>query len=412
MDDQGQLWTPVKDPLQRPTMTEILSREWNGRRAVGTFSGCGGSSLGLRMAGWKVPYAVEFIPEAAKTYSTNFTDTYVNRHDIRSIEGDDILMHLNIERGDLDLLEGSPPCSSFSVAGTREKDWGKVKKYSDSAQQTDDLFWEWARLVEELRPKTILAENVPGMLMGRALEEYTQKILALLSDQGYIVNMKVMNSVNFGVPQERRRVIFIGIRRDLSKQMLEFPQPTCHEPYTVREALDTVTNDDPEHIEDSSMEGYAVGRTWHEIIEAKQTGRIPKFDICERCEEPLVDHPQREHSETSGKVTKAQCHDGEPAVITKEYFMLVVPDPDKPCPTVTATMAQAGAASVTHPTECRKFTPAELLAISGFPPDFQLTGSRQQQCERIGRTVTPPLYEAVGKSIAQQLTEAEEMNHA
>ncbi len=100
-----------------------------------------------------------------------------------------------------------------------------------------------------------------------------------------------------------------------------------------------------------------------------------------------------------GAILKADCLDGEKATILKDYFSLVVPDPDKPCPTVTATGSQAGAASVTHPTECRKMTPNEVKAVSGFPPDFKLTGTREQRYERIGRAVPPPLYEALAKAL-------------
>jgi DNA (cytosine-5)-methyltransferase 1 len=102
-------------------------------------------------------------------------------------------------------------------------------------------------------------------------------------------------------------------------------------------------------------------------------------------------------------VTKAECGDGERAVITKDYFSLVVPDADRPCPTITATGASAGAASVTHPWECRKLTPSEALSVSGFPRGFRLVGSREERYERVGRAVMPPLYEAVGQTIAEAL---------
>jgi DNA (cytosine-5)-methyltransferase 1 len=85
------------------------------------------------------------------------------------------------------------------------------------------------------------------------------------------------------------------------------------------------------------------------------------------------------------------------------YFLLTVPELDKPSPTLSATAAQVGAASLCHPTECRKLTPAEAKAISGFPADFILTGTAAQRVERMGRAVTPPLYAAVGSHLARYL---------
>ena len=154
------------------------------------------------------------------------------------------------------------------------------------------------------------------------------------------------------------------------------------------------------------MEGLAVGRTWHALREAQERGELDTMKIpCQRCGDPLPVHEVLKTSE-AGLVLKARCADGEAAVIIKNYFMLIVPELGEPCATVTATGALRGAASVTHPTECRKMTPAELLSVCGFPADFQLVGTREQRCERMGRAVTPPLYEAVGKRMAEYLCAA------
>jgi DNA (cytosine-5)-methyltransferase 1 len=406
MSDALSLFEAEVGDYVRPSMEEIRGREKNGLRAVGSFSGCGGSSLGLRMAGWTVDYAIEFIEAAADTYEANAPGTFVDRRDIRKVQPEEILSRIGLERGELDLFEGSPPCASFSAAGQREKGWGKEKKYSDSRQRTDDLFWEWSRILEGLYPRAFIAENVPGMLAGNALEEYAWKIIKDLKDLGYSVEAKVMDSQHFGVPQERKRLIFIGVRRDVlgfgeeSDYFPRFPAPTVEAPFTLKQALDAVPGLDPGHVADSSMEGKAVGRTWHAVQEARAAGK--KFDQfrvpCRRCG---VEFGRHQGAGKAGE--KVRCADGEIAEVVKDYFMLTVPELDEPCPTVTATGAQVGAASVVHPTECRKFTPAELLSICGFPADFKLTGTREQQCERMGRTVTPPLYEALGERIASWL---------
>jgi DNA (cytosine-5)-methyltransferase 1 len=393
--------------LERLTMADVEARTKNGLVAVGSFSGCGGSSLGLRLAGWSVPYAIEFIPEAAKTYQANAPTTFVDTRDIRKVDPEDVLRRLGLERGDLDLFEGSPPCASFSSAGKREKGWGEEKSYSDGEKQrTDDLFFEWMRILDGLYPRAFLAENVPGMMMGRALEEYTHKIIAELSELGYHVRAKVLNACWYGTPQLRERLIFVGLRRDVADYPFDFPAPTVDPPYTLRDALATVGELDPADVAAASMEKYAVGRAWKKITDARAEGREVRFETlpCERCGEPLVARTHEILKTTgNGVVTKATCADGAPAEIAKEYFMLVVPELDRPCPTVTATSAQTGAASVCHPTECRKFVQAELRAICGFPTDFALTGTREQQVERMGRAVPPPMYEVVGRAIAERL---------
>jgi DNA (cytosine-5)-methyltransferase 1 len=402
---------------ERMTMEEVRAVPLNGLVAVGSFSGCGGSSTGLKMAGYSIPYVIEFVDAAADTYEANWPETFVDRRDIRVIQPEEILEKIGLERGELDLYEGSPPCASFSAAGMRERGWGTEKKYSDVRQQTDDLFDHYVRMVEGLRPRAFIAENVPGMEMGDA-KAYMHKAGLGFRELGYRVDARVVSAVGFGVPQDRRRLIFIGVRED------EGPEPVVPVTSTdarpvLRDALESVDPDDPDHapfLAGSSMEKYAVGRSWH----AARDGGTAR-EVCARCGGFLGQHEARE--EFVGAVKKQApgeapdglfamepeggrrreyfvCADGERAVEVKDYFLLVVPDAGKPSPTITATGAQAGAASVTHPTECRKFTPAECKAISGFPSDYVLTGTREQRYERIGRAVVPPMYKAMGEYVA------------
>lgn len=422
-EEAGTYERPARPPYKVPLVREIHDLLWNGLVSVSSFSGCGGSGTGFRMAGWRVPYAIEFIPAAADSYAAN-SSAFVDRRDIREIKGSEILERLGIRRGELDCYEGSAPCASFSSAGSGQKDWGKTKRYSDSAQRTDDLFFEFCRLLDELHPRSFVAENVPGLIRGAALEEYAHRITQLMGELGYRVRAQIMNAANYGVPQTRRRLIFIGIRADLGIEPT-FPEPSTPEAYTVRDALEAVEEDYPEDIAESSMEGKAVGRTWYQLKAAQDGGYEVDFTTlpCERCGKPLTDHrlpvasgdtltwvplyemtaDQQRSSPgitSAGAITKAICDDGERAILTKSYFLEVLPDLDKPCPTITATGSQVGAASVVHPLECRKFTPAELRAICGFPSDFTVVGTRDQRYERYGRAVPPPLYAAVAGHLA------------
>jgi DNA (cytosine-5)-methyltransferase 1 len=176
--------TEAKPPYRVPSMGEIAALPWNGLTVASTFSGCGGSSLGYRMAGFRVLYANEFVAAARDTYAANAAPyTVLDPRDIRTLQPADVLAALQLPAGELDVLDGSPPCASFSTAGKRQKDWGKVKTYSETAQRTDDLFFEFARILRGVQPRVFIAENVSGLVKGVA-KGYFLDIL-WKAEQGY-----------------------------------------------------------------------------------------------------------------------------------------------------------------------------------------------------------------------------------
>ena len=223
-----------KFPYRVPSMAEIAAVPDNGLRVVSTFSGCGGSCLGYRMAGYRVLWASEFIPAAAEVYRANHPTTPLDTRDIRKVQPAEILAATGLKVGEVDVVEGSPPCASFSTAGKREKHWGKAKPYSDTVQRVDDLFFEYIRLIEGLQPKVFVAENVSGLVKGVA-KGYFLEILARLKACGYRVGVKVLDAQWLGVPQARQRTIFIGVREDLGKDPV-FPKPLPYR-HSLREAL-------------------------------------------------------------------------------------------------------------------------------------------------------------------------------
>ena len=229
----------MKPPYKVPTMSEIRSLPWNGFNAISTFSGGGGSSTGYRMAGFKVLWANEFIDAARDTYRANMAPhTILDGRDIRQVTASEILTAIKMTPGDLDLFDGSPPCSSFSTAGKRQAGWGQVKKYSDKAQRTDDLFFEYIRLLRDLKPKTFVAENVSGLIKGSA-KGYFIEIMRELKASGYRVKCKILDAQWLGVPQARQRTIFVGVREDLGLDPVH-PEPLSYR-YTVADANPHVT---------------------------------------------------------------------------------------------------------------------------------------------------------------------------
>src|SRR4051812_19979372 len=243
-----------KPPYRVPSMAEVRAVPGNGLTAASTFSGCGGSSLGYRMAGFRVAWASEFVEAARDTYRAN-SDTVVDGRDIRDLTAGDVLAGAGVGYGELDLLDGSPPCASFSTAGSRHKAWGQTKKYSDTSQRTDDLFFEYARLIDGVAPRVFVAENVSGLVKGSA-KGYFKDILAALQacGDGYRVSARVLNAAWLGVPQARQRLFFVGVRRDLERPPVH-PAPLPYQ-YSVRDALPWITR---QMRTDGGGDGWATG---------------------------------------------------------------------------------------------------------------------------------------------------------
>ena len=170
---------------------------------ISTFAGCGGSSLGYQMAGFRELLAVEWDDNAVETFRLNFPDVLVYHGDIAKLTGDECMRLAGIEKGALDVLDGSPPCQGFSTAGKR--------KFDDPR---NSLFKEYARLLSELQPRCFVMENVTGMVKGAMKQAYLT-IIKTLRECGYKAKGEVLNAMYFNVPQSRERVIIIGIREDL-----------------------------------------------------------------------------------------------------------------------------------------------------------------------------------------------------
>lgn len=221
--------------LEMPTMKEIEKIPHNGYYTISLFAGAGGSSLGYRMAGFKVIFANEFIRDAQVSYSTNNPNTILSDKDIRELTVDEILELTNLKVGELDILDGSPPCAQFSSMNQKNKTkLGDVINYSGKKQRVDDLFFEYIRILRGLRPKVFIAENVVGLSRGPLKEIYLE-VLDEMTKSGYKVDCKVINAADYGVPQRRQRLIFMGVRNDLGVEP-SYPNPLSRK-FTASEAL-------------------------------------------------------------------------------------------------------------------------------------------------------------------------------
>ena len=178
----------------------------------------GGSTMGYKLAGFDVLGCNEIDPKMIEAYRTNHNPKYSFLEPIQTFKD---RTDLPDELYNLDILDGSPPCSNFSMAGNREKDWGKEKKFREGQanQVLDTLFFDFIDLAKKLQPKVVVAENVKGLLLGAA-KDYVIKIYRELEQAGYYVQHWLLDASKMGVPQRRERVFFIALRKDLAKQFL------------------------------------------------------------------------------------------------------------------------------------------------------------------------------------------------
>ena len=178
----------------------------------------GGSTMGYKLAGFDVLGCNEIDPKMIEAYRTNHKPKYSYLEPIQTFKE---RKDLPKELYNLDILDGSPPCSSFSMAGNREKDWGKDKKFREGqAKQTlDTLFFDFIDLAKELQPKVVVAENVKGLLLGNA-KQYVRKIYEEFDKAGYYCQHWLLDASKMGVPQRRERVFFVCLRKDLAKPFL------------------------------------------------------------------------------------------------------------------------------------------------------------------------------------------------
>jgi DNA (cytosine-5)-methyltransferase 1 len=369
---------------KRYTLQDTLDSE---KRALfnvlSTFAGGGGSSTGYRLAGGKILAINEFVEEAQNTYRENYPNTTIVPGDIKELTGTYLMEQAGVKVSELDILDGSPPCSAFSMAGsishgggnTHADAFNKTKQYSDikGVSNVEDLFFEFLRVAKDIKPKVIIGENVEGLTMGEA-KEYFHKIQNTFEEIGYLVVADVLNASYFGVPQSRKRCFFIGVREDVAEKVgINFM--TMYQLYpekndvqtTLGEAIGDIVNDDKEELD------YLFDKISPEKAVGKTLMKMPK--------------------DPDKVLTGMDYHD------KGHHFNLKRSSLRKPCPTITAMGNLAGVAGTCHPIEDRKFTIKELKRIMSLPEDFKLTGKHKQQSERIGRMVPPLMMKALAESI-------------
>lgn len=308
---------------------------------ISTFAGCGGSSLGYSMAGFRELLAVEWDDNAVETFKLNFPDVPVYHGDIAKLSVDECLEMTGLEPGQLDVLDGSPPCQGFSTAGKRN--------FNDDRNQ---LFREYVRLLRGLQPKVFVMENVSGMVKGK-MKLIFAEILRELKASGYKVSARLLNAMYFQVPQSRERMIFVGVREDLS---IESSHPKAMmQPVTVRNAIYDLRH------EEGDLAFNPDTRTAM-IMRALPAGK----------------HDPKHHSHV--KLT----YDLPSRTLLKDFL---------------------GYFHFWHPEQWRPLTLKEWTRLGSFPDDYQWT-DKKNACQRIGNSVPPLLMRSIAQHIRAAILDA------
>ena len=353
---------------------------------VTMFAGGAGACLGSHLAGGRVLLASEFVPEARRTYATNFPGVPIDPRDMREIllntsAVEQFLSPTGLTIGELDAVHGSPPCCEVSAAKKGMiSDQSRMRAYSDVKQSgMATLIIDYHKLAKAVAPKVVITENVPALatrhkrIFEGALDElrYSGNSRA----RAYFVASAVLSAADFGVAQDRRRLFILGVRRDVAEAIgidsdegvkAIFPEPT-HASVSVRSALAGLRQT-PAQIEPwwRAMRVSALGRVVH---------HFPK---------------------NPDKWTRPQHVGLDPHT----RFSLVRSAWDLPSPTLTV-MGQRpdGLSGTIHPDQDRKFTIPELKRLFGLPDDYRLTGTLDQAAERICRMVAPLVMKAIAEAI-------------
>ena len=354
----------------------LAPREPNAPTVISTFAGGGGSSLGYSMAGYHELLAVEWDDNAVETFRLNFPGVPVWHGDIAKLSVDECLSMAGIAPGELDILDGSPPCQGFSTAGKRIMD-----------DPRNQLFREYVRLLRGLRPKVFVMENVSGMIKGKMKLVFVE-ILKELKASGYQVSARLLNAMYFHVPQSRQRMIFIGVRDDLG---IKPSHPKGESgPVTLKQACGA--NEYLALGAHGSYEGRVINASDESCPTLCSTG-LPSYvhGVFELGQAPP----------TASELKGRRWRETRPGRNHPERFSLARLDWNSPAPTIQKTAT--GSTGVMHPDLPRELYAGELKRIGSYPDVFEFAGAWRDVLARIGNSVPPLMAEAIARHIKNNI---------
>lgn len=345
--------------------------------AIDVFSGAGGLTLGLKRAGFRVAAAIELEDHAFATYKTNHPEVHAIKQDVRTVKG----RHLRaLVDGEVDLLAGCPPCQGFST----------LTNTSSKRDPRNDLVLEMARLVKEIRPRAVMMENVPGLVdRGKRL---FNRFVKTLEELDYRYTWDVLQVANYGVPQNRRRLVLLAGRG----VELHLPEPTHHRigegglPLwkTLRDAISDMES--PALLEDSRKIGGPQRLNWHVVR------RLSRDNIARlRKTKPGVSRAKLPKS------LRPDCHKQADKGYTNVYGRMTW---DQLPVTITGGCTTLSKGRFGHPSQLRTISVREAARIQTFPDDYLFdTPYMEYACEMIGNALPCDFAEVLAASVARQL---------
>lgn len=326
-------------------------------RVIDLFSGAGGLSLGLKRAGYEVTACVEINRDAMETYSIHEPGAVHYNQDVRTVAFDKY-------RGAVDLVVGGPPCQPFSIGGLRQ-----------ASLDSRDMIPEFTRCLKEVQPEAFIMENVPGLLLKRT-RPYFDTVLARLAECGYHLNWGILNAVDYGVPQKRRRLFVLGSRRS----QLRFPAPT-----------------------------HGEGRSRPHVSALAVLGSEPIGD-APACAVRYARNPDLRPSPYAGHVYNGGGRPINPAgpchtiLASSGGYKTHWIDTLGIAPEYHAHLRKGGAPRDGEVPGARRLSVEECAIIQTFPRDLVFAGRRSSQYTQVGDAVPPDLGFMVGSSVFFQLS--------
>lgn len=335
-------------------LSDLDKIEGNGMKVFSCFHCGGGSTMGYKLAGFGVLGGVEIDPEMMAVYRANHKPKHsylMGVQDFIKIPDD----KLPEELFKLDILDGSPPCSSFSMAGSREKKWGGEHHFREgqAAQHLDDLFFDFIAVAKKLRPKVVIAENVKGLIQGNA-KGYVKQIFEGFREAGYTTQLFLLNAAAMGVPQRRERTVFVAARNDIGRKVA------------------FVFNEKQINL-GIALKGCAKSNRYKSITASTKA----LWDKCKPGDTLATVHKNGSRWNWSRESMTMPCR----------------------------TFASTNSNMILHPEEPRPFTDEEKSRIQSFPIDYDYVNSDAGYI--CGMSVPPFMMQRIGLEIGKQVFDVE-----
>lgn len=362
---------------------------------IDLFAGAGGLSLGFEQAGFVIPYAVESDKYAAETYRKNrSSEVFVDVRDICEIQPKEILRCLGLKKGELDIIIGGPPCQGFSTSNMKTRNLDNPKNH---------LVFKFVECVKDIKPKWFLMENVAGL---DTFQDGSMKnrLIELFSNMGYKTECLVLNAANFGVPQNRNRIFFIGSRVGTQMDFIEtIRNIKMKQPVTVRDAINDLPKLANGHSADvmpyngrmkkltdyqQRMRKGMNGRVANNLVTKNTDLSVERFKHIQQGENLIALAKKAPHLVSNYKDV-SNCH---------HWIYMRLPW-EKP----SVTLNNYRKNMLIHPTEDRGLSVREAARLQSFPDRYVFHGSIGFQQQQVANAVPPHVAKKIALIFLNQV---------